>query len=230
MVCAPRPEVRRDSRPGIAPGRCAAGRGGGDDGADKRARGRSETGAGALRGLRRQAPTGGPGASVGAGTSARGRAERRAGEAAEALTGGPGAGRWARRSGGRRAGEAGRWAGCEAGVGIGASWAAGERKRGMGRPGWRTGPGREKGRWERESGLGPVVGFWTGLVWGLGYGFLFYWVFFLLPIAFLFLIQTSLNSNTNLNSNHTQLKVCTSMNATPKIKPMINFNYLRNKN
>ena len=60
---------------------------------------------------------------------------------------------------------------------IGASWAAGERKRGMGRPGWRTGPGREKGRWERESGLGPVVGFWTGLVWGLGYGFLFYFFF-----------------------------------------------------
>ena len=46
-----------------------------------------------------------------------GRAERRAGEAAEALTGGPGAGKWARRSGWRRAGEAGRWAGCEAGVG-----------------------------------------------------------------------------------------------------------------
>ena len=74
---------------------------------------------------------------------------------------------------------------------IGASWAVGERKRGMGRPGWRTGPGREKGRWERESGLGPVVGFWTGLVWGLGYGFLFYFFFFF----FCKLTQTSLNSN-----------------------------------
>ena len=37
MACAPRTEVRCDSQPGIAPGRCAAGRGGGDDGADKRA-------------------------------------------------------------------------------------------------------------------------------------------------------------------------------------------------
>ena len=55
----------------------------------------------------------------------------------------------------------------------GASWAAGERKRGMCRPGWRTGPGREKGRWERESG-GPgwaqVEGWVDGLPgWGLGW-------------------------------------------------------------
>ena len=57
MACATRTEVRRDSRPGIAPGRCAAGRGGGDDGADKRARGRSETGralCGGCGGRRRQ--------------------------------------------------------------------------------------------------------------------------------------------------------------------------------
>ena len=71
MACATRTEVRHDSRPGIAPGRCAAGRGGGDDGADKRARGRSETGTGALRGLRRQAPTGGVQASVREGDAGR---------------------------------------------------------------------------------------------------------------------------------------------------------------
>ena len=70
---------------------------------------------------------------------------------------------------------------------------------------------------------------WAWAAVGFGFGFVFY---FSLSnsYSFLFLIQTSLNSKTNLNSNHTQLKVCTSMNASTKFKPTINFNYLRNKN
>jgi hypothetical protein len=42
---------------------------------------------------------------------------------------------------------------------------------------------------------------------------------------FYFYFKQSLNSNQNLNSNHTQnnLKLCTSMNATTKFKPMIKF-------
>ena len=68
------------------------------------------------------------------------------------------------------------------------------------RLGQRAGPMREKER----AGLGCCwVGFWL-------------WVCpFSISLSLLFLIQTSFNSNKNLNSNHTQLKVCTSMNAHP---------------
>jgi len=82
----------------------------------------------------------------------------------------------------------------------------------LGRPGER---GRE--RW-RRTGLGSGVG--RGERVGLGSGLLGFgsWVTF--PISFLFSISTPnkvLNSKQNLNSNHTQIKVCTSMNATTKI-------------
>jgi hypothetical protein len=59
---------------------------------------------------------------------------------------------------------------------------------------------------------------WLDLGWGFGFGFLFYFFFSSIPN-----FKQCLNSNTNLNSNHTQLKVCTSMNATQKFKPMIKF-------
>ena len=65
------------------------------------------------------------------------------------------------------------------------------------------------------------AGFW-GFSWVLGFAFS-------ISLSLLFLIQTSLNSNKNLKSNHTQLKVCTSMNAQ-QFKPMIKFSYLLNKN
>ena len=47
--------------------------------------------------------------------------------------------------------------------------------------------------------------------------------FLSISYSLLFLIQTSLNSNTNLNSNHTQLKVCTSMNAQQKFLNLNKF-------
>ena len=87
----------------------------------------------------------------------------------------------------------------------------GREKRRMGRPGKRRKMGPQE-RWVRAGlpEVGPGMGFGF-LVLGLG------WVSFLLLL--LFLIQTSLDSNANLNPNHTQLKVCTSMNALQIFKP-----------
>ena len=86
------------------------------------------------------------------------------------------------------------------------AWARGER-----------GLGRGKGHcWLGRLGLdegeaGPVQGKGEGRG---GRAEVFLLLGFLsISYSLLFLIQTSLNSNTNLNSNHTQLKVCTSMNA-----------------
>ena len=58
---------------------------------------------------------------------------------------------------------------------IGASWAAGERERGMGQPGWRTGPGREKGLVGEGERAGP--GCWVFDWVSVGFGL---WVPFLL--------------------------------------------------
>ena len=81
-----------------------------------------------------------------------------------------------------------------------------ERERGAGRAGVLAGSSRvgPRGK-EREEWAGAGLT-WAGF-WVLA-GFSFSKTSFLL-----FLIQTSLNSNANLNSNHTRLKVCTSMNA-----------------
>ena len=82
---------------------------------------------------------------------------------------------------------------------AGTSWALRPRELGQARREW-VGPRRKR----------VELGF-AGL--GLSLGWFF---FFSISIYSLFsnLIQTSLNSNKkNLNSNHTQLKVCTSMNA-----------------
>ena len=75
---------------------------------------------------------------------------------------------------------------------------------------------------------------WAGLGFlkGLGFGF---WVFFL--FLFLFLSNSNsnsnsrqMNSNLNLNSHkHSTNKTMLQHDATTKIKPMINFNYLRIK-
>ena len=66
---------------------------------------------------------------------------------------------------------------------------------------------------------------WLGLGWVKGLG----------PLSFSILFQhtqTKLNSNLNLNSTlaRNQIKEMLQHDATTKkIKPMINFNYLRNK-
>ena len=71
---------------------------------------------------------------------------------------------------------------------------------------------------------------------GHGIGFEFgFWVFFL--FLFLFLSNSNsnsnsrqMNSNLNLNSHkHSTNKTMLQHDATTKIKPMINFNYLRIK-
>ena len=103
------------------------------------------------------------------------------------LAGPAGSGCSARGGGGRRSRER-----AERGLGPRGEERGGE----LGRPGER----------EREEEADRA-----GLTWA---GF---WVLASFPFSktsfLLFLIQTSLNSNANLNSNHTQLKVCTSMNA-----------------
>ena len=113
------------------------------------------------------------------------------------------------RRGGRAglgAGRAGFWAG-------GVALLAGPARAGRGR-GW---AGTGKGRGERGSGR-------TGPRERMGWVEVFLLLGFLsISYSLLFLIQTSLNSNTNLNSNHTQLKVCTSMNAQQKF---LNLNKL----
>ena len=74
------------------------------------------------------------------------------------------------------------------------------------------------------------AGAWEGeeLGWVLVSGFsyflsLFYLLFY--SISYFKHHSIYLNSNSNLNSTLTlnQIKKCTSMNATAKIKPMINF-------
>ena len=101
-------------------------------------------------------------------------------------------------------------------MGPGGQWgeagarAAGEAER------W-TGPGAcccgPQGRERARVGLVWAAGMgWAGAGLSLVLGFAFS-----ISLSLLFLIQTSLNSNKSLNSNHTQLKVCTSMNATLKL-------------
>ena len=106
-------------------------------------------------------------------------------------------------------------AGARRWLGLGrADWAGGDTA-GWAGSGW-TGEGAGR------CGLGwcwAVAGFWA---W-------FFSIFFLL--SFLNYTQTKLNSNSNLNSilALNQIKEMLRHDATTKIKPMINFNYLRNK-
>ena len=83
---------------------------------------------------------------------------------------------------------------------------------------------KEKERPARKEGLGWVFP-WAGLFW--------VWASPRVWASFLFLnyTQTKLNSNSNLNSilALNQIKEMLRHDATTKIKPMINFNYLRNK-
>ena len=104
----------------------------------------------------------------------------------------------------REARDARAWAGArETGP-----WDAGSERACCGVRLGRVGSGREE--W---AGAGLIAGFWAG-----------FWVFFFLLFSFLNLIQTKFEFELNLNSNHTQIKLCTSMNATKIFKPMINFN------
>jgi hypothetical protein len=82
---------------------------------------------------------------------------------------------------------------------------SGERKRAA-VSGW-SAQARER---ERELGWAQLLGSWAGLVWGLG-------LFSIFLSLFYFYFKQTLNSNTNLNSNNTQIKTCTSMNATQKL-------------
>ena len=108
-----------------------------------------------------------------------------------------------------------------------------------------SGPGREGG-WAAEKPAGPAR--WAhagerkgptgprekdGLDWAWDLGVLG-WIKGLSPLSFSILFQhtqTKLNSNSNLNSTLAlnQIKEMLQHDATTKIKPMMNFNYLRNK-
>ena len=119
-----------------------------------------------------------------------------------------------------------RLAGC-AGVRDAESWAARLDRANLSRgAGPKCGPVRSRAGLGRGRELDWAAGFsWVGS--GLGF----------LSLSFLFLFYFSLklnylNSKEILNSNPyeiKQLKQCISMNASTKFKPMINFNYLRNK-
>jgi len=111
----------------------------------------------------------------------------------------------------------------------GVSWA---ERRDLGRGGELAGPG-ERRCWLGRLGLdgggsGPLrVGLVLGCCWVLGLV-----LFYFLSLSFPNYTQTKLNSNSNLNSTLAlnQIKEMLQHDATTKIKPMINFNYLRNKN
>ena len=114
---------------------------------------------------------------------------------------------------GRRGGRAGLGAGRAGFWAEGVALLAGPARAGRGR-GW---AGTRKGRGERGPGR-------TGPRERMGWVEVFLLLGFLsISYSLLFLIQTSLNSNTNLNSNHTQLKVCTSMNAQQKFLNLNKF-------
>ena len=91
-------------------------------------------------------------------------------------------------------------------VSAGRGWGALGLAGYLGRRGEWGGELGRSGEREREEEADRAGLTWAGF-WVLA-GFPFSKTSFLL-----FLIQTSLNSNANLNSNHTQLKVCSSMNA-----------------
>jgi hypothetical protein len=96
--------------------------------------------------------------------------------------------------------------------------------------------GRAGGRWALagQAGVGELGraggSSWAAEKKGGGLG----WIKGLGPLSFSILFQhtqTKLNSNSNLNSTLAlnQIKEMLQHDATTKIKPMINFNYLRNK-
>ena len=103
-------------------------------------------------------------------------------------------------------------------------WARHRGELGRRRLGCGFGLRKRKGKARREGGLGWVFP-WAGLFW--------VWASPRVWASFLFLnyTQTKLNSNSNLNSilALNQIKEMLWHDATTKIKPMINFNYLRNK-
>ena len=117
-----------------------------------------------------------------------------------------------------------------AGLGREESWAAGFTGPGGERLGWPE-CGKERRSWVGPGSSGCWVGHWSEMVWGLGS--------FSDPFPFLFLFLSKsnpnsnsrqMNSNLNLNSHkHSTNQTMLQHDATTKIKPMINFNYLRNK-
>ena len=71
---------------------------------------------------------------------------------------------------------------------------------------------------------------WAGLGWVGLLGLLRWFSFSNFNSISYFYFKQSLNSNKNLNSNHTQkIKTMHQHECNKKVKPMINFNYLRNK-
>ena len=118
-------------------------------------------------------------------------------------------------------------------AGRGASWAetgAGH----AGETGWvdgaRVGPA---GRWERALGWPwAALGRLGKEVWGWVLGFVLGFFFLSMSIYSLIsnLNQTKVEFKYEFEFKPQSIKVCTSMNATTKFKPMINFNFLRNKN
>ena len=77
--------------------------------------------------------------------------------------------------------------------------------------------------------MGHGIGFEFGF-WVLGFGFSFSFYFFSFLILILFQTQGKRIQNLNLNSHkHSTNKTMLQHDATTKIKPMINFNYLRIK-
>ena len=79
-------------------------------------------------------------------------------------------------------------------------------------------------KWSRGTGLGPreeeegreVGRGEAGSGWEIGFGFALGFSFSI-SILFLFLIQTKVEFKYKFEFNHTQIKVCTSMNATQNL-------------
>ena len=136
---------------------------------------------------------------------------------------------------------------------VGISWAeAGERtgwaRREKRRAAWAAGEGEGDGPWGREGVAGPAWGGGMGCcaeVWArrerensrpgwvaLGFGFS---ISFFFPFLFSYfkhysnIIEFKYKFEFN-PSTQTKKKRCSSMNATNIFNPMINFNYLWNKN
>ena len=106
-------------------------------------------------------------------------------------------------------------------AGCAGSWAAGRR----------AGPAGERNRAGRRE-RGAWVGFGTKLGWvllgfglALGFGLLFYF-----PFSFLFLLQTKFEFKSKFEFKPHSNKIMHQHECNKKFKPMINFNYLRNKN
>ena len=90
-----------------------------------------------------------------------------------------------------------------------------------------------RGKWERALGWPwAALGRLGKEVWGWVLGFVLGFFFLSMSIYSLIsnLNQTKVEFKYEFEFKPQSIKVCTSMNATTKFKPMINFNFLRNKN